>query len=170
MLRNYFIIGLRNLMRHKFYSFLNTIGLSAGIACALLAVLYVNHHFKFDRHHENLDRIYKVMCKLTDESGTKYSQFTKPVAPFLKREFPEIEHAVRVLARDMWVHHEGHGFNVPVAIADKEIMDVFTIQMVQGDGKTGLNEPYSVFLSEKLAHNIFDNIDPIGKTVTLDHK
>ena len=91
MIRNYILVGLRNLMRHKFYSLLNIIGLAIGIACALLAVLYVNYHFQFDSHHQNLDRIYKVMRKVTDQNGTYYSQFTKPVAPTLKREFPAVQ-------------------------------------------------------------------------------
>lgn len=170
MIKNYLVVAWRNLMRHKFYSFLNVIGLAAGIACALLAVLYVDYHFSFDQHHTNIDRIYKVMRQVTDTNGTRYSQFTKPVAPFLKREFPEIEHAVRLLARNMWVNHNEKGFNVPVAIADKEIVNVFTLSMVQGDVETGLVAPYSVFLSEKLAHNLFGENDPIGKTVSLDYK
>lgn len=170
MIKNYLRVGLRNLMRHKFYSLLNVLGLAAGIACALLAVLYVDYHLQFDQHHKKSDRVYRVVRKVTDPGGTRYSLFTKPIAPVLKREFPEVEQAVRILPRGMWVHNEGHGFEVVVAIADKEVMDVLTIPMLQGDPEAGLSDPHSAFLSRTLAHNIFGDIDPIGQTVTVDYK
>ena len=72
MIWNYLTTGLRNLRRYTFYSLLNILGLAVGIGCALLAVLYVGYQFRFDRHHEKSDRIYRVIRKLQDVSGERY--------------------------------------------------------------------------------------------------
>ena len=170
MFKNYLIVGLRNLMRHKFYSALNILGLSVGIACALLPVLYVDYELGYNQHHEKIDRIYQVMREVTDTGGTRFTMRTNAVAPVLKQNFPEIEHAIRVFMRPLWVSYGERGFTIPLAVADKEVMDIFTIPLIQGDAKTGLDEPNSVFLSQSFAQKLFGDDDPIGKVVSVKHK
>ena len=170
MLWNYLTVGIRNLRRHAFYSILNILGLAVGIACMLLAVLYVGYQFRFDQHHEKSDRIYRVIRKIKDVSGERYDLGTKPVAPHLRDKFPEVEAVTRMLVRGMWASNEEHGFNTRVCITDAEIFDVFTLPMVVGDPKTGLNDPHTAFLSQTLAHKLFGNEDPIGKTVNINYK
>ncbi len=170
MIWNYLTIGFRNLRRHAFYSILNILGLAVGIACMLLAVLYVGYQFRFDQHHEKSDRIYRVIRKIQDVSGERYDLGTKPVAPHLRDKFPEVEAVTRMLVRGMWASNENRGFNTRVCITDAEIFDIFTLPMVIGDPKTGLNDPHTAFLSQTLAHKLFGNEDPIGKTVNIHYK
>ncbi|MDE0553932.1 MAG: ABC transporter permease, partial [Candidatus Poribacteria bacterium] len=170
MLWNYLTVGFRNLRRHAFYSILNILGLAVGIACMLLAVLYVGYQFRFDQHHEKSDRIYRVIRKIQDVSGERYDLGTKPVAPHLRDKFPEVEAVTRMLVREMWASNEEYGFNTRVCITDAEIFDVFTLPMVVGDPKTGLNDPHTAFLSQTLAHKLFGEEDPIGKTVNIHYK
>ena len=170
MLWNYLTVGFRNLRRHAFYSLLNILGLAVGIACMLLAVLYVGYQFRFDQHHEKSDRIYRVIRKIKDVSGERYDLGTKPVAPHLRGKFPEVEAVTRMLVRKMWASNEEHGFNTRVCITDAEMFDVFTLPMVVGDPKTGLNDPHTAFLSQTLAHKLFGDEDPIGKTVNIHYK
>ena len=170
MLWNYLTVGFRNLRRHAFYSLLNILGLAVGIACMLLAVLYVGYQFRFDQHHEKSDRIYRVIRKLQDVSGERYDLGTKPVAPHLRDKFPEVEAVTRMLVRDMWASNEDRGFNTRVCITDAEMFDIFTLPMVVGDPETGLNDPHTAFLSQTLAHKLFGDEDPIGKTVNIHYK
>ena len=170
MIWNYLTVGFRNLRRHAFYSLLNILGLAVGIACMLLAVLYVGYQFRFDQHHEKSDRIYRVIRKIKDVSGERYDLGTKPVAPHLRDKFPEIEAVTRMLVRGMWASNEEHGFNTRVCITDAEMFDIFTLPMVVGDPKTGLNDPHTAFLSQTLAHKLFGEEDPIGKTVNIHYK
>ena len=156
--------------RHMFFSLLNILGLAVGIACALLAALYVDYQFQFDRHHEKRDDIYRVIRKLEDASGTRYDPGTKPVASHLRGAFPEIEQVTQMLVREMWVHREDRGFDAAVCVADEHIFDVFTLPMVAGDPKTGLSEPNTAFLSQTLARKFFGDEDPIGKTVSVHFK
>ena len=170
MIWNYLTVGFRNLRRHAFYSLLNILGLAVGIACMLLAVLYVGYQFRFDQHHEKSDRIYRVIRKLQDVSGERYDLGTKPVAPHLRDKFPEVEAVTRMLVRGMWASNEDRGFNTRVCITDAEMFDIFTLPMVVGDPKTGLNDPHTAFLSQTLAHKLFGDEDPIGKTVNIHYK
>ena len=61
MLYNYFKIALRSLIRHPAYSTINILGLAIGMACCVLALLYIQHEFTYDRFHENGDRIYRIL-------------------------------------------------------------------------------------------------------------
>ena len=170
MLWNYLTVGFRNLRRHAFYSLLNILGLAVGIACMLLAVLYVGYQFRFDQHHEKSDRIYRVIRKIKDVSGERYDLGTKPVAPHLRGKFPEVEAVTRMLIRSMWTSHEDRGSSARVCVTDAEIFDIFTLPMVVGDPKTGLNDPHTAFLSQTLAHKLFGEEDPIDKTVNIHYK
>ena len=170
MIWNYLMTGLRNLRRYTFYSLLNILGLAVGIGCALLAVLYVGYQFRFDQHHEKSDRIYRVIRKLQDVSGERYNLGTKPVAPHLRGKFPEVEAVTRMLVRRMWASHEDRGSDARVCVTDAEVFDIFTLPMVVGDPKTGLNDPHTAFLSQTLARRLFSDENPIGKTVNIHYK
>ena len=170
MIRNFLTVGLRNLRQQPLYSMLNILGLAMGMTCMLLAVLYTGHQFSFDRHHEKSDRIYRVIRKLQDAGGERYDLGTKPVAPYLRGKFPEVEAVTRMLIRRMWASHEDAGSDARVCVTDAEVFDVFTFPMVVGDPETGLNDPHTAFLSETLARRLFGNDDPVGKTVNIHYK
>ena len=85
MIKNYLTVALRNLHRHAFYSFLNVLRLAVGVACALLAVLYVDNQFTYDAHHEKRDRIYRVIREATDNEGVRFDAGTHPMAPAMKK-------------------------------------------------------------------------------------
>ena len=70
MLKNYFNTTIRNLLRNRVYSAINIVGLSLGLACAILIILYTNDELSYDRFHENADNIYRVTNKWIDPDGT----------------------------------------------------------------------------------------------------
>src|SRR5205809_6075801 len=99
MLKNYFTVALRNLLRNKIYAFINMAGLSIGLACAMLILLYVKDEVSYDRFHSNVNNIYRVVTQSLDKNGNKgrkdgnsgYLQ-----GPRFTQNIPEIRSFVRV--------------------------------------------------------------------------
>jgi hypothetical protein len=111
MFKNYITVAIRNLARHKTYTFINVAGLAIGLACSTLILLYLQHEFSYDRHHSKADRIYKVIRQSHPPEGTTtYSSATLgPLGPALAEEYPEVERATRFLQREgVWVNHNNN--------------------------------------------------------------
>src|SRR5919112_1966790 len=97
MLRNYVIIAIRNLWRHKTFSLINIFGLAVGLTACFLIFLFVTFETSFDNFHSKADRIYRIVTDTKTPSETiKQSHTTVPIAINLKRDFPEVEDAVRI--------------------------------------------------------------------------
>src|SRR5437773_1590620 len=100
MFKNYFTIALRNLWRHKVFSFINILGLAVGMSACFLIFLYVSFETSYDNFHTKADRIYRVVTDTKTPSETiSQGVTTTPIAINLKKDFPEVEDAVR-LGRD----------------------------------------------------------------------
>ncbi|NJM24284.1 MAG: ABC transporter permease [Bacteroidia bacterium] len=93
MLKNYFLIALRNMQRSKLYTLINTFGLSIGIACCLLLALYIQEEFQMDKHHTRLDDLYRIVTRIRNDMAT----CSPPIAMTVAAEVPEVEVAARVL-------------------------------------------------------------------------
>ena len=171
MLKNYLIIALRNLRRQKMYSFLNTLGLSVGLACCMLILQYVNYEHQYDQHHTNIDRLYKVLLKKRSLSGEYIVDPTTAgkLASTLQAEYPEIELGLRTFVRPMWVSYDKVAFKQSVCIADPHIMDMFSYPLVAGDPQ-GLYIKYGAFITSSLAKKFFGAENPLGKRLKTDYK
>jgi len=178
MLKNYLVIALRNILRHKTYSFINIIGLAVGMAACLLILLYVEHELSYDRFHEKSDRIYRIVQTIARTSEEK--QLTTIMSPLLgplaEDEIPEVETAVRfqpydgvILSREA-VDSGGERlrfYEDNFLYADSTFFDVFSFRLQKGDSQQVLAKPYSLVLTESLAQKYFGQEDPIGKTLTF---
>src|SRR5690606_38805729 len=99
MLKNYFKVAVRNLVRTKIFSLINIFGLSLGVACCLLLSLYVRDEFSYDRHHERLSDLYRIDTQFEGVVGfDKLGSVSPPITMTLKEELPEVEEAARVVA------------------------------------------------------------------------
>jgi len=169
MLRNYFKTAFRNLARNKVYSFINVAGLSLGLACAMLIMLYVKDEVSFDRFHKNAQQLYRVNRQLTrpngniDKSGyTGYLQ-----GPRFAANVPEIETFVRYqqIVRDLKNGSDIH--SQQIFLADTNFFSVFNFPLLSGDAKTALSDPRSVVVTEEMAKKQFGTTDAIGKLMLL---
>src|SRR5450432_3246787 len=95
MLKNYFKIAFRNLARNKAYSFINIFGLAVGLATCLLIMLYIFDESSYDKHHKDVDRIFRVASKTA--KGETWAAGPGPLAWGLKNDLPEVEYATRLL-------------------------------------------------------------------------
>jgi putative ABC transport system permease protein len=174
MLRNFLKIAVRNLLRYKFFSFINIFGLSIGIACCTVIFLFVEDELSYDRQHENADRIYRVVKDFVNDDGSSLPDATTPpaLAPALQREIPEIQNVVRLFpgwgAKYYVKYGEKKFLEENVVRADSSIFDVFTLPFVQGNSRTAFSQLKSVVINESTAKKYFGNDNPIGKSIELD--
>ena len=172
MFRNYLIVGIRNLLRHKGYSSINVLGLAIGIACCILILLYVQDELSYDRYHEKSDRIYRLAESATVAGRPIEAAVTPPPwAPVMAEEFPEIEQITRLKppgSRWLIRYEENRFYERYFVFADSSVFDIFTIPLVQGNAKTALAEPGAVVLSESMAAKYFGDENPVGKVITGD--
>jgi putative ABC transport system permease protein len=174
MFRNYLKIALRTIWKHKVYAFINIVGLAVGMACCLLISLFVRDELAFDRHHEKADRIFRLVDGFDVESNPDgfYALSSAPFAPTLKREFPQVEDAVRFLPgrRVLVANGEKKAYEDNFFYADGSVFGIFTIPLVKGNPARALIEPNTLVISERMAAKYFGPEDPVGKTVSINDR
>lgn len=172
MLKNYFIITVRNLLKHKGYSLINVLGLAIGLATCIFILLYIQDELSYDRHHEHADDIYRVavegniMGNPLDMVVTSY-----PMGRVMVTEYPEVINYVRFMPNNnMLIRYEDKVFNERRFLwADSTIFDVFSVPVLLGDKKTALNKPHTIAMSRSTAEKYFGTIDnAIDKVVKFE--
>jgi putative ABC transport system permease protein len=172
MLRNFFTVAWRNLLKSKWYSLINTLGLSIGMAVALLIGLWIWDELSFNHYHTRHDRIVQIMTTQTFNGQTGTGQATsQPVGPYLHTHYPA---DFQEIARGSW--NSGH----VLAVGDKKITKdgmyvepnftkIITLKMVSGSSDV-LKDPSTMLISETTAQALFGKDDPLNKTIRVDNK
>jgi len=169
MLRSYLKVALRNIARHKGYSFINITGLAIGMSCCILILLWVQDELSFDRFHENAGDIYRVVQDINfADHSTTWAISQGPLGPALRDDFPEIANMVRFTNRGMRLTYEDKIFDEVLGMADVSIFEVFTFPLLRGDPATALVDPFSLVLTEEMARKYFGEQDPMGKVLNAD--
>ncbi len=168
MLRNYLLIAIRNVRKHKGLSAINVVGLGVGIACCLLVVTYVRYEWSFDQFHERSERLYRAWVL---EEGAEDQRFFNtvtpiPLAPTLASTFSEVEHAVRISTFSGVVQQAEASFNETIHLADPAFFDIFDFPLLQGTAAP-LAEANSLVLSQEAALRYFGDANPIGQTLSI---
>ena len=171
MLHSYLIATLRTLLKNRGLTAINILGLAIGMASVILIALYIQYELSYDRHHAHANRIYGVFRAMSMENTTSVSpRASGALAPALKRDFPEVQEAIRVQRLDAWVKTDDRFFQQDVCVADREIFNVFTIPFVNGDPNTALTQSGAMVLTQSMARKFFQNQNPIGKALQVDHQ
>ena len=169
MLKNYFKIAVRNILKNKVYSFINIAGLSIGIAVTILILLFVQNELSFDSFHKNKEKIYRVIAEeKRNNEKIDMSVQPPPLGPALVSEFPEIKSAVRFFGGEAIVSYGANKFNEEVKFTDPAIFSMFSFPLLQGNPNTALTQPNSVVLTETTANKIFGNENPINKLLKIN--
>ncbi len=176
MLKSYFKIGFRSLMKYKFISFINLFGLSIGLTCCMLIFMYVKNEFSYDRFHQKADQIYRIERSFNDpESGMvnlELSAVAPPFAHLLLNDFKEIENLTRFIPNGSTpLRYEEKMFNQEdVYWADEKFFQVFDVRVTRGNPASALTEPYSIMLSEEAAEKYFGKADPMNRMVRMNNQ
>jgi putative ABC transport system permease protein len=171
MFKNYFLTSVRSLMRSPGFSVINILGLAVGLAIFGLIAFYVYHELSFDRYHKNADRIVRVVENLRTENELLFqSTSAPPMGPRLLKELPEVEKYVRLQHWNLLGQRNGNSFYESDSyIADSTVFDVFSFELISGDKKTALRDPYSIVLTETMSKRYFGDEDPVGQTLKMDY-
>lgn len=173
MLKNYFIVALRNLRKHSFYSLINILGLSVGVGVCLVIALFVFNELRYDKHHEHAQRIYRVKAEIIFGGNHWKMVFAPaPMAAALAEEIPEVEAAVHFRQRGSYlVKRETENIKEPNVIwAGKDFFKIFTVPVRQGNVEGILDQPNTMAISERAAKKFFPGESALGQTLTLDNK
>jgi len=170
MLRNYFRIALRNLVRNRFSSGLNIGGLALGMAVAILIGLWIVDEVSYNRNFANHDRIAAVLQNQNLSGGvqTWWGQAMQ-LAPALRKEYGN---HFKYVITGTGGNHSGMNYGDKKikpsgGFYDPAIIDMLSLHMLRGNDKS-LDDPSAVILSESTAKELFGNEDPMGKTVKMD--
>ena len=178
MLRNYLVIAVRNLMRHRLHTAINLAGLSLGLAFCLLAWRFASQEWSFDRFHTNAGRIYRVVTLFQGPEGGPMQtadaiQFA--FAAELEALSPHVERAVRLSAargsdrddRVVRTTYGGSSQDEEFLLVDPSFLEVFDFPLLRGDAATALAERNSVVLGHEMALRLFGDADPLGESLTI---
>ena len=169
MYKNYLVTAFRNLWKHTTFSLINVLGLAVGMTACFLIFLYIKHETSYDNFHSKADRIYRIVSDVKTPSETIHSGITiAPLAIELKKEFPEVEDAVRIAGDDFLVKIGAVKFQEEqAALADSTLFNVFDFPLIAGDKNTALKEPMSIVLSETAARKYFGKTNALGQRLLL---
>jgi putative ABC transport system permease protein len=171
--KNYLKIALRNLKKHRGYSFINIAGFAISMACCILIILYIYSELNYDRYHENADRIYRLGTNFDiGKMHAKAAVSNHPIGPALSRDYPEVLNAARIRPyrrRTLVEYKEKQFFEEKVFYADNSVFDVFSFPLIRGDRKSALATAYSLVITADAAKKYFVEDDPIGKTLRFNN-
>ena len=168
MIKNYFKIAFRNIIRHKAYASINIAGLAIGMASSILILLWVQNELSYDRFHKNAHEVYRITANASD---FKAAINCAGMPPELKKQMPEIKNYVRfshpvtmLLEIGNRKFTEKNGF-----YADSTFFDVFSFPLLKGNTATALQKPGAILITESMANKYFGKEDPMGKILRKDN-
>jgi putative ABC transport system permease protein len=173
MLKNYFLIAVRNLRKHRSFSLINILGLSLGLASCLLLTLYIQDEISYDQHLERKEDIYRIVTEFKGVIGfDKLGAASPPIALALGEEIPEVEAAARLIAppnvsQNLIKYNDNVFYISEGFLGDSSIFDVLTFDVIEGDPSTALDHPNSIAITESLAKRLFGHESAIDKSFQL---
>ncbi len=176
MIKNYFKVAIRSLIKQKVYSIINILGLSIGIASCILIITFVMDEFSYDRFHEKTDRLYKVgLERKYPNHSTNYAIIPHSYADVIAQDFPEVASTIKlggpfnnVVVEYTNSQNEKKQFEENFIMAsDSNFFQVFSIKLLKGDPGTVLTKINDIVITEETAGRYFGKEDPIGKTLRM---
>lgn len=175
MIRNYFKIAFRSLLKRKGYSFINVLGLAIGMAVCLLIGLFIQSELSYDQWHSKGDNVYRVALERRYPGrSTSYSIIPSSIGESIQKEYPEVKESTRLFNfggnGNFFLRIGEKTFEEKrVLAADSNFFKVFTGRLIQGDSATALLRPNSVVLNESTAKKYFGSANAaMGKTFLTD--
>ncbi len=169
MFRNYLTVALRNIVRHRLYSFINIAGLAVGLACAILITLFVRDELSWDAWIPGSEDLWRV--EITYHVPGRVApiitaQTPIPIPIAMRDQIPEVTGATRLARENMTLTSGDRQFSEKVGVVDPNFLQMIPLPLVSGDPRTALARPENLVISESAARKYFGGADPVGKTLT----
>jgi len=163
------LISFRVLFKNKLFTAINLLNLIVGISACLLLLKYVRYELSFDKFYLEAEKVYRISYERFQNGNLdiRNARTMSALAPALKRDFPEIEEAIRGCYEECLIYRKEEQKYLnkqKVLWADDGFLDVFRIQLIKGDRETALRDPYTAIISESQAAKLFGEEDPMGKS------
>src|SRR3990170_7864343 len=167
MISNYLKIMIRNMVKHKLYSVITILGLTTGIAFALLIGIFTWTEMQVNQSLVEVDRLYKLETKYKDNNGNPLFA-PIPLAPRAKQLYPgKIENVYSFLDRNITVSKGDKHFRLQSMIGDSTFIQIFGFRVLSGDPLHALSRPYSIVITESVAQQFFNRTDVAGETLEI---
>jgi putative ABC transport system permease protein len=176
MFRNYLKIAFRNISRNKAHTYINISGLAIGLATCLLIALYIFDEASYDKHHHDVDKLYRV-ASISSIKGETWAAAPAPLAWSLKNDLPEVQQVTRLMTfpfiQNMLLTYEHDGqkkqFYEPRGYyVDSTFFQLFTYDFIYGNPSSALDRPNSIVISDNIYNKFFTkNQDPVGKSIVI---
>jgi putative ABC transport system permease protein len=147
VIRNLILVAIHNLKKDKQYSLLNILGLTIGVTFSLFLIFYILDELSYDRYHQKANRIYRIAAFVKEaENSMQWANTQFPWGPALKKDYPEVEEAVRLVRADraMYKNGELQFYETKIYFADSNLFRVFTYKFIDGNPLTALVESVEV--------------------------
>ena len=168
MFKNYVLVMIRNLRRNAIYATINVLGLAIGLACCIDIGFFIHREMSFDFMHTNLDKIYRILRETGDMDNRRFTaSCPPPLGPAIQETLPGVSKVVRLMNPDNPSPVISYGdkkfYEKNFYFADTNFLNVFSFQLLAGDKRTVLSEPFSVVIAESISKKYFGSQNPIGK-------
>ncbi|MDR3713170.1 MAG: ABC transporter permease [Puia sp.] len=171
MLKSYFLLAWRNLLKQRKLSFISVFGLSLGIACFSLFMLYAINEFNFNGFYKNARNLYLIHTGADSTKGKEapvFGSVQAPLAPAMKRDLPGVADVARVIeSYNVFLKINNQAVPEKIAFADPSFLKMFSTKLKQGDRATALQDPHSIIVTEQMAKKLFGTTDAIGKILQI---
>jgi putative ABC transport system permease protein len=171
MFQNYIKTAFRNLLRHRFFSAINIIGLAVAMTICMALIMLVADQMNYDRYNAKRDRIFRITTVEAQNNDQPNSASPMTLRQELMEKYTGLEKTVRILRGfgNGWLEFEGQDVNIPFSgfYADPEVFDLFEYELQYGDAATALNDPYTVVLTRQAANKLFKEENPVGLTIKV---
>ena len=173
MIKQFLKFSFRRIKRNLVFSIINIVGLSIGLATSFIILIYLSDSFSYDRYHKNHKNIYRVLSKYNNKS------FMRPnhsflIAERIKEEIPDFKEilttSINSTHKILFPERKELGDLKHFFYVDKNIFDIFSIDLLYGNKETALNDPFSVILSEETAKKYFEGNDPVGLVIPIEYE
>jgi ABC-type antimicrobial peptide transport system permease subunit len=168
MIKNYFKIAWRNIIKSRFYSGVNIIGLSTGIAFTMLIGAYVWSQLQVNKHLKNINRQYIIESNWKDPNEGFQLATLGPLAKALKENYPNlIANYYRFDGVSSTISKGDKSFRENLQIGDSTLLNMFGFTLLHGDAGTALKNPFTVVITKNMALKYFGRADAVGQTITI---
>ena len=169
MIKNYLTIALRNIVRHKLYSFINIAGLAVGLACVIFVILFIRDELSYDTWIPDTQNLYRVEMAIQLPGRDPLLTSTIPYAmpEEMRNEIPEVKGMTRLFNNySMTLMIGDRQFRQRIDSVDPNFFSVIKLVLLRGDPTKVFADPQSLVLSESAARKYFGDADPIGKIIS----
>jgi putative ABC transport system permease protein len=171
MLKNYILIALRNLQRNTVYSFINIAGLSIGLACSILILLWVADELSYDRFHTGYKQIHQVHIHQEVSGNIETTPFTPyPLMDALRNKSGHIKQVALINHGEGYLLSAGENkISKMGTVATEDFLSIFNFKLIRGSVKHALSDPSSIVLTRSTAKALFGDDDALNKLVKLEN-